>query len=749
MAYLEYRNLIKRIDFSKIGKVIEIPNLIKAQQESYDEFLQMVVSPEKRKDIGLQAVFKSIFPITDYNGRATLEFVSYAIGQPKWSEEECRERGMNYAAPIKVTVQLVIFDVDEKTPARTPRDVKEQEVFFGEIPLMTTRATFIINGTERVIVSQLHRSPGVFFEHDKGGSHASGKVLFSARSIPYRGSWLDFEFDHKDMLYVKIDRKRKFPIAVLLRAIGMSTEELLRRFYEVEEVTIEGDRYTKVFRPGLMVGLKMPVEIRHPKTNEVAFKKGIKVSKKRAERFADVPFGKIALPLDDLLQKVSVTDIGNAETGEIILECGQKVTEEALALIREKGITSLSVFSLENADRAIWEGLMTDKIKDRDEALKEIYKKMRPGAPPTKEAAVSLFENLFFNPERYSLSKVGRLKLNHKLGIADSDLDSTVLRYEDLLRGIRYLINLKNGGGEADDIDNLGNRRVRTVGELIENQFRMGLVRVERAIREKMSLQDIETLMPHDLINAKPVSAVIKEFFGSSQLSQFMDQTNPLSEVTHKRRVSALGPGGLTRERAGFEVRDVHPTHYGRICPIETPEGPNIGLIASLSTFARINEFGFIETPYREVANGKVTNRIKYLSALDEEEHVVAQANAPLDESGRFTTDMISCRKGGEFIMARPEDITLMDVSPNQLVSIASALVPFLEHDDANRALMGSNMQRQAVPLIQTEAPLIGTAIEEVVAKDSGVTIVTKRDGVVEDVDASRIVVRCGDSVDI
>ncbi len=742
MEYQENRSMIKRVDFSKIGKVIEIPNLIKSQQESYDDFLQMDVPPEKRRDIGLQAVFKGIFPITDYNGRATLEFVSYAIGQPKWSEEECRERGMNFAAPIKVTVQLVIFDVDERTDARTIRDVKEQEVFFGESPLMTARATFIINGTERVIVSQLHRSPGVFFEHDKGKSHASGKVLFSSRIIPYRGSWLDFEFDHKDMLYVKIDRKRKFPIAVLLRAIGMSTEELLRRFYEVEEVTIEGDRYSKVFRPDLMVGLKTPMEIRHPKTNEIAFKKGIKISKKRAERFTDISFGKISLPIDDLLQKVCVSDVADPETGEVLLECGQRITEDTLARIREKGISSFSIFTLENADRAIWEGLMADKIKERDEALKEIYKKMRPGDPPTQEAAVSLFENMFFNPERYSLSKVGRLKLNHKLGITDGDLDATVLRYEDILRVIRYLITLKNGIGEADDIDNLGNRRVRTVGELIENQFRMGLVRVERAIREKMSLQDIETLMPHDLINAKPVSAVIKEFFGSSQLSQFMDQTNPLSEVTHKRRVSALGPGGLTRERAGFEVRDVHPTHYGRICPIETPEGPNIGLIASLSTFAQINEFGFIETPYRVVRDSCVTNEIVSLSAMDEEKHIIAQANAPLDDKGRFHRDIVIARKEGEFAMVKASEVTLMDVSPNQLVSVAASLIPFLEHDDANRALMGSNMQRQAVPLLRTDPPLVGTGMESVVARDSGAAVEARRRGKVESVDARRIVVR-------
>ncbi len=742
MAYLDYRNRVKRVDLSKIEKVLEIPNLIQVQHESYNEFLQLNVPVEKRKDTGLQAVFKSIFPITDYNGRASLEFISYAIGAPKWNEEECRERGMTFAAPIKVTVQLVIFDVDERTAARTIRDVKEQEVFFGEIPLMSERATFIINGTERVIVSQLHRSPGVFFEHDKGRSHASGKVLFSARIIPYRGSWLDFEFDHKDMLYLKIDRKRKFPIAVLLRAFGKTTEELLRSFYEVEEVAIDGDRCSKVFRPDLLVGLKMPVEVRHPKTGEVVFKKGIKVGKKRVERFADVVFGRITLPAADLLQKVSVVDVADPATGEVLLECGQQITEEALAAIREKKVSSVSVFSLENSDRAIWDGLVTDKIKARDEALKEIYKKMRPGDPPTKDAAEKLFQNMFFNPERYSLSRVGRLKLNHKLGITEGDLDATVLRQEDIMMVIRYLIDLKNGIGEADDIDNLGNRRVRTVGELIENQFRMGLVRVERAIREKMSLQDIETLMPHDLINAKPVSAVIKEFFGSSQLSQFMDQTNPLSEVTHKRRVSALGPGGLTRERAGFEVRDVHPTHYGRICPIETPEGPNIGLIASLSTFARINEFGFIETPYRVVTDSVVTKEIVYLSAMDEESHVIAQANAAVDVSGRFIRDVVIARKGGEFAMVRASEVTLMDVSPNQLVSVAASLIPFLEHDDANRALMGSNMQRQAVPLLRTEPPLVGTGMEAVVAQDSGAAVVARRAGMVESVDAHRIVIR-------
>ena len=746
MAYLDYRNRIKRVDFSKNEKVQEIPNLIEVQQQSYKDFLQADVPPEKRRELGLQAVFRGIFPVTDYNGRASLEFLSYAIGEPKWSEEECRERGMTFAAPIKVTVQLVIFDVDEKTAARTIRDVKEQEVFFGEIPLMSERATFIINGTERVIVSQLHRSPGVFFEHDKGRSHASGKVLFSARIIPYRGSWLDFEFDHKDQLFIKIDRKRKFPIAVLLRAFGRSTEDLLRTFYDVEEVDIDGDKCSKEFRPELMVGLKMLINVPHPdRPGEMAFKKGIKVSKKRVERYAreGLKFGRITLPVEELTGKVVVSDVADPGTGEVLVECGQQVTEEMLAVLREKKVRSLSVFTMENSDRAIWEGLVTDKIRGRDEALKEIYKKMRPGDPPTKDAAESLFQNMFFNPERYSLSRVGRLKLNHKLGITEGELENTVLTQEDILRVVRYLISLKNGIGEADDIDNLGNRRVRTVGELIENQFRMGLIRVERAIREKMGLQDIETLMPHDIINAKPVSAVIKEFFGSSQLSQFMDQTNPLSEVTHKRRVSALGPGGLTRERAGFEVRDVHPTHYGRICPIETPEGPNIGLIASLSTFARINEFGFIETPYRVVRNSTVTRDIVFLSAMEEERHVIAQANAAVDSvTGKFLQDVVIARKGGDFAMLRSPDVTLMDVSPNQLVSVAASLIPFLEHDDANRALMGSNMQRQAVPLLRTEPPYVGTGMEAVVARDSGAAVVARRDGTVESVDARRIVIR-------
>ncbi len=746
MAYLDYRNRIKRIDFSKNENVQEIPNLIQVQQESYEEFLQTDIPPEKRKEIGLHAVFKGIFPITDYNGRASLEFLSYSIGEPKWSEEECRERGMTFAAPIKVTVQLVIFDVDEKTTARTIRDVKEQEVFFGEIPLMSEKATFIINGTERVIVSQLHRSPGVFFEHDKGRSHASGKVLFSSRIIPYRGSWLDFEFDHKDQLFIKIDRKRKFPIAVLLRAFGKTTEELLRIFYDVEEIDLEGDKCSKEFRPELVVGLKMLVEVRHPdKPGEIAFKKGIKVSKKRVERFAreGLKFGRISLPIEDLINRVVVIDVADPATGEVLLECGQQITAEVLEKLREKKVPQVSVFTLENSDRAIWEGLVTDKIRSREEALKEIYKKMRPGDPPTKDAAESLFTNMFFNPERYSLSRVGRLKLNHKLGVKDGDLENTVLTQEDILRVIRYLIGLKNGVGEADDIDNLGNRRVRTVGELIENQFRMGLVRVERAIREKMGLQDIETLMPHDIINAKPVSAVIKEFFGSSQLSQFMDQTNPLSEVTHKRRVSALGPGGLTRERAGFEVRDVHPTHYGRICPIETPEGPNIGLIASLSTFARINEFGFIETPYRVVRDSSVTKEIVFLTAMEEERHVIAQANAAVDaKAGRFLQETVIARQGGEFAIVRSGDVTLMDVSPNQLVSVAASLIPFLEHDDANRALMGSNMQRQAVPLLRTEPPFIGTGMESVVARDSGAAVEARRAGIVESVDARRIVVR-------
>ncbi|MEK6539540.1 MAG: DNA-directed RNA polymerase subunit beta, partial [Deltaproteobacteria bacterium] len=760
---------VLRKDYSRIGKIVDIPNLIDIQKKSYQQFLQVGVKPEARTDVGLQGVFKSIFPMKDYSGTATLDFVNYLLEEPKYTIEECQQRGMTYASPMKITVRLIMWDKDQTTGAQTIRDVKEQEVYFGEVPLMTENGTFIINGTERVIVSQLHRSPGVFFEHEKGKGYASGKLQYTARVIPYRGSWLDFEFDQKDWLYVRIDKRRKMLASILLKALAYSIEELLNYFYPAEEILLEGKKVFKKVEPDYLVGQKVSKDIKDPKTEEVIIRKDRKLNRAIIKKIIAAGIKYIPIEIEDILDKIVAKDIVDPSTGEVILECNQAITKEKFNDIETRGIERFHILFMEGIGSSLRDILINDRVANDEtkiiqsyrkenpddsttnmtiNAMVDIYKRLKPGDPPTVGAAKQHFNNLFFSSERYDLSKVGRLKLNRKLGL-DAPLDITTLRKDDILRVMRYLIGLKAGQGVVDDIDHLGNRRIRSVGELLENQYRIGLLRMERAVKERMSLGEMETIMPHDLINPKPVAAVVREFFGSSQLSQFMDQTNPLSEITHKRRLSALGPGGLTRERAGFEVRDVHATHYGRICPIETPEGPNIGLIVSLSTYARINEFGFIETPYREVANGKVTNRIKYLSALDEEEHVVAQANAPLDESGRFTTDMISCRKGGEFIMARPEDITLMDVSPNQLVSIASALVPFLEHDDANRALMGSNMQRQAVPLIQTEAPLIGTAIEEVVAKDSGVTIVTKRDGVVEDVDASRIVVRCGDSVDI
>ena len=760
---------VLRKDYSRIGKIVDIPNLIDIQKKSYQQFLQVGVKPEARTDVGLQGVFKSIFPMKDYSGTATLDFVNYLLEEPKYTIEECQQRGMTYASPMKITVRLIMWDKDQTTGAQTIRDVKEQEVYFGEVPLMTENGTFVINGTERVIVSQLHRSPGVFFEYEKGKGYASGKLQYTARVIPYRGSWLDFEFDQKDWLYVRIDKRRKMLASILLKALAYSIEELLNYFYPAEEILLEGKKVFKKVEPDYLVGQKVSKDIKDPKTEEVIIRKDRKFNRAIIKKIIAAGIKYIPIEIEDILDKIVAKDIVDPSTGEVILECNQAITKEKFNDIETRGIERFHILFMEGIGTSLRDILINDRVANDEtkiiqsyrkenpddpttnmtiNAMVDIYKRLKPGDPPTVGAAKQHFNNLFFSSERYDLSKVGRLKLNRKLGL-DAPLDITTLRKDDILRVMRYLIGLKAGHGVVDDIDHLGNRRIRSVGELLENQYRIGLLRMERAVKERMSLGEMETIMPHDLINPKPVAAVVREFFGSSQLSQFMDQTNPLSEITHKRRLSALGPGGLTRERAGFEVRDVHATHYGRICPIETPEGPNIGLIVSLSTYARINEFGFIETPYREVANGKVTNRIKYLSALDEEEHVVAQANAPLDESGRFTTDMISCRKGGEFIMARPEDITLMDVSPSQLVSIASALVPFLENDDANRALMGSNMQRQAVPLIQTEAPLIGTAIEEVVAKDSGVTIVTKRDGVVEDVDASRIVVRCGDSVDI
>jgi DNA-directed RNA polymerase subunit beta len=734
-------NLRIRRSFGKIKKIIEIPNLIEIQKRSYDDFLQVGVSTEDRADVGLQAVFKSVFPIKDFNETASLEFVSYELGTPKYDVEECHQRGMTYAAPLKVKIQLVIWDVENGR--RSIKNVKEQEVYFGEIPLMTGNGTFMVNGTERVIVSQLHRSPGVFFEHDKGRTHSTGKLLYSARIIPYRGSWIDFEFDPRDVLYVRIDRRRKFPATVLLRALGMTTEDLLNYYYKKDIVNLDPKQYTKQFVPDHLMGSRVGRDVKDPKSGEVIAREGRKFNKAIVRAMEQAKISEVPIALDEIVGRVSAHDIVDSTTGEVLIGTNEEITEDTLEKLKAHGVKKIEVLYTEDAPGGgpLRLTLAQDKLGTPEEAVIEIYRRLRPGDPPTQETATTFFNNLFFNAERYDLSKVGRLKLNHKLKI-DVPLEQGTLRREDILEVVRYLMELKNGNGQVDDIDHLGNRRVRAVGELVENQFRIGLVRMERAIKERMSLQDIETLMPQELVNYKPASAVIKEFFGSSQLSQFMDQTNPLSEIAHKRRLSALGPGGLTRERAGFEVRDVHPTHYGRVCPIETPEGPNIGLIAALSTYARVNEYGFIETPYREVENNRVTERILYLSALDEEDKVIAQANAKLDAHGRFTDEIVSARIGGESTMVRAEDVQYMDVSPNQLVSVAASLIPFLENDDANRALMGSNMQRQAVPLLKPDAPLVGTGLEGTVGRDSGVTVVGKRDGIVESVDAERIVVR-------
>jgi DNA-directed RNA polymerase subunit beta len=734
-------NLRLRRSFGKIKKIIDIPNLIEIQKRSYEEFLQADAAPDQRTDTGLQAVFKSVFPIKDFNETASLEFVSYELGQPKYDVEECHQRGMTYAAPLKVKIQLVIWDVEGGR--RSIKNVKEQEVYFGEIPLMTANGTFMVNGTERVIVSQLHRSPGVFFEHDKGRTHSTGKLLYSARIIPYRGSWIDFEFDPRDVLYVRIDRRRKFPATVPLRALGMTTEDLLNYFYRKDVLILDGDRLAMKFVPEQLLGQRVTREVKDPNTGEVIAREGRKFNKAVVRQLEQAKIAEIPIAPEDVVGRVSAHDVIDSTTGEVLAQCNEELSEDAVEKLKEHGVRSIEVLFTEDQPGGgpLRLTLAQDKLNTPEEAILEIYRRLRPGDPPTVQTATNFFNNLFFNPERYDLSKVGRLKLNHKLKI-DVPLEQGTLRREDILEVVRYLIDLKNGIGQVDDIDHLGNRRVRAVGELVENQFRIGLVRMERAIKERMSLQDIETLMPQELVNYKPASAVIKEFFGSSQLSQFMDQTNPLSEIAHKRRLSALGPGGLTRERAGFEVRDVHPTHYGRVCPIETPEGPNIGLIAALSTYARVNEFGFIETPYREVEEGRVTDRIVYLSALDEEDKVIAQANAPLDPHGKFVNELVSARIGGEFTVVPAERVEYMDVSPNQLVSVAASLIPFLENDDANRALMGSNMQRQAVPLLKTEAPLVGTGLEKTVGRDSGVTTIAKRDGVVESVDAERIVVR-------
>jgi DNA-directed RNA polymerase subunit beta len=760
-----------RKSFGRISEVAPMPNLIEIQKSSYDHFLQVNVSVENRDDVGLQEVFKTVFPIKDFSENSMLEFVKYELETPKFDVEECQQRGLTFAAPLKVTLRLVVWDVDEETGARSIRDIKEQDVYMGDMPLMTQNGTFVINGTERVIVSQMHRSPGVFFDHDKGKTHSSGKYLFAARVIPYRGSWLDFEFDAKDILYVRIDRRRKLPASTLLMALlsdgsdeyvekchvsgadiernkvyGMTAEEILHFFYNVVDYSQDGEGWSRPFSAEGLNGQKISRDLVDAKTKKTVATSGDKMTQRAARKLVEAGLENVFVENDELLGQFISLDIINEDTGEIHFEAGAEITEEMLATLLELKITKLSVLAIDHTNKGPYmrNTLAADKNKNRDEALIDIYRVMRPGEPPTLETAEALFSALFFDSERYDLSSVGRVKMNARLG--QETVDSLrVLRKRDVLEIMHILTELKDGRGEIDDIDHLGNRRVRSVGELMENQYRVGLLRMERAIRERMSSVEIDTVMPHDLINAKPAAAAVREFFGSSQLSQFMDQTNPLSEITHKRRLSALGPGGLTRERAGFEVRDVHPTHYGRICPIETPEGPNIGLINSLATYARVNQYGFIETPYRTVTDSRVTGEVRYISAMEEGRYTIAQANAELDKNSKFLEELVPVRRQGDFGLARPEDIDLIDVSPKQLVSVAAALIPFLENDDANRALMGSNMQRQAVPLVKAEAPYVGTGMEAIVARDSGVVIMAKRSGVVDQVDAQRIVIRANE----
>ena len=731
-----------RKNFGQVKPLIDVPYLIAIQKESYQRFLQADVTPEAREDVGIQGALKSVFPITDYTGTCELEFVDYTILPPKYSAEECREKSLTYEAPMRLRVRLLTYDIDPDTGDKSIRDIKEQEIYFGTVPLMTEDGTFIINGTERVVVNQLQRSPGIFFDHDKGKTHASGKVLYSARIIPVRGSWLDFEFDHRDHLHVRIDRRRRFPVTTFLKAMGLTTEEILTYFYPVEKYIIAQNRIEKIISPELIVGQKALLDIHHPETGEVIVKKGRKITKSALRRLQEAGVTSIPIPEEDFLGKVVARDVVDPETGEVLAPCNAVITEEILDKLREAGIEEIECLfmDIQRYTPCLRDTLLIDKVKTQEEALLEIYRRLRPSSPLTLEVAKAYFHSLFFDESTYDLSEVGRYKMNKRLGL-DIPMNVRVLTREDILSTLKYLIELKETQGPADDIDHLGNRRVRSVGELVENQYRVGLVRMERAIRERMTLQDVEALMPNDLVNPKPVTSALREFFGQGQLSQFMDQTNPLSMMTHKRRLSALGPGGLTRERASFEVRDVHQTHYGRICPIETPEGPNIGLIVSLATYARVNRYGFIETPFRKVVNGKITDEIVYMSALDEGDHVIAQATIEVDKEGNILQDMVPARKRGDFIMARREEVDFVDLVPAQVVSVSSSLIPFLEHDDANRALMGSNMQRQAVPLVKTEAPIVGTGMERVVARDSGLTILAKKDGVVEDLDATRLVI--------
>ncbi|MHC8509383.1 MAG: DNA-directed RNA polymerase subunit beta [Rhodospirillales bacterium] len=757
-----------RKQFGHLVSAVEMPNLIEVQQNSYEQFLQRNATQAERELGGLNESFRSVFPISDFSERGTLEFVSYEFEDPKYDVEECQQRGMTYSAPLKVKLRLIVWDVDEETGARSIRDIKEQDVYMGDMPLMTGKATFVINGTERVIVSQMHRSPGVFFNHDKGKTHSSGKYLFAARVIPYRGSWLDFEFDAKDLVYVRIDRRRKLPVTTLLLALdseatetmvaereaagekidprerhGMTPEDILNYFYEsVEYSRVKGGWQTP-FEPDRLRGQKLSYDLIDAKTRKPVMEAGQKMTPRQLGKLAEDGLKQIMAPDQDMLGRYIAHDIINQDTGAIYVEAGDEITEEILETLAEAKVNKVTTLAIDhiNIGPYIRNTLAVDKNRSREEALVDIYRVMRPGEPPTPDTAETLFKGLFFNSDRYDLSAVGRVKMNARLGF-ETDDSLRVLRKQDVLSVVKTMVDLKDGKGEIDDIDHLGNRRVRSVGELMENQYRVGLLRMERAIRERMSSVEIDTVMPQDLINAKPAAAAVREFFGSSQLSQFMDQTNPLSEITHKRRLSALGPGGLTRERAGFEVRDVHPTHYGRICPIETPEGPNIGLINSLATYAQVNKYGFIETPYRTVVDGRVQGEVVYLSAMEEGRYTIAQANEEVDSRGAFIADLVSARRAGEFIMTQPKDVEYIDVSPKQVVSVATALIPFLENDDANRALMGSNMQRQAVPLLRAEAPLVGTGMEGAVARDSGATIVARRSGVVDQVDATRIVVR-------
>ncbi|HEY0145151.1 MAG TPA: DNA-directed RNA polymerase subunit beta, partial [Methylovirgula sp.] len=735
--------------FGHIREVAEMPNLIEVQKASYDQFL-LVNEPEGgRPNEGLESVFRSVFPISDFAGVSQLEFLKYVFEPPKYDVDECRQRGMTFASPLKVTLRLIVFDVDPETGAKSVKDIKEQDVYMGDMPFMTSNGTFVVNGTERVIVSQMHRSPGVFFDHDKGKSHSSGKLLFAARIIPYRGSWLDIEFDAKDIVYARIDRRRKIPVTSLLFALGMDGEEILSTFYNTVIYTRAGEGWRVPFDAERMKGVKATENMIDADTGEVAVEAGKKLTVRAARQLVEKGLKAVRAQDIDLHGQYIATDLYNPSTGEIFAEAGDEITAKTLPALIEAGFEELPILDIDhiNIGPYIRNTLAVDKNSSREEALFDIYRVMRPGEPPTLDTAEAMFHSLFFDDERYDLSAVGRVKMNMRLDL-DAPDTMRVLRKADIVAVVRALVDLRDGRGEIDDIDHLGNRRVRSVGELMENQYRLGLLRMERAIKERMSSVDIDTVMPQDLINAKPAAAAVREFFGSSQLSQFMDQTNPLSEITHNRRLSALGPGGLTRERAGFEVRDVHPTHYGRICPIETPEGPNIGLINSLATFARVNKYGFIESPYRRVKDNLVTDEVIYLSAMEESKHYVAQANAPVDGQRRLTEDLVVCRHAGDVIMVPAERVDFMDVSPKQLVSVAAALIPFLENDDANRALMGSNMQRQAVPLVKADAPFVGTGMEAIVARDSGAAIAARRTGYVDQIDATRIVVRATEEAD-